>query len=70
MSIHDFHSKLTSGNEEGMLFEALRRLKSIGGPALAADEEFGWSHWTEEGTSNPGAAPGWTHWEEEAGLRA
>jgi hypothetical protein len=32
MHIHDFHSKLTSGNEEGHLFEALRRLSQVEDP--------------------------------------
>lgn len=62
MSIHTFHSKLMSGNEEGNLFAALRRLRGIGKPALAAAE--GWSYWTEEGSGSTTAAAGWTHWEE------
>jgi len=50
MSIHDFHSKLMSGKEEGTLFEALRSLRSFGGPSI----------WKAEGT----AAPGWCVWQE------
>ncbi|MFL6200965.1 MAG: hypothetical protein ACJ76J_17465 [Thermoanaerobaculia bacterium] len=62
MSIHAFHSKLMSGKEEGTLFEALRRLRGIGAPALATGAEPGWSYWTDgtEGT----AEPGWAVWEE------
>ena len=60
MSIHTFHSKLTSGNEEGNLFEALRRLRGIAKPALAEAE--GWSYWTEGGDGINAA--GWTNWEE------
>jgi hypothetical protein len=29
MHIHDFHSKLTSGSEEGHLFQALRTLSLV-----------------------------------------
>jgi hypothetical protein len=29
MHIHDFHSKLTSGSEEGNLFQALRTLSLV-----------------------------------------
>ena len=68
MSIHDFHSKLMSGNEEGALFEALRRLKAIARPALAQAEP-GWTYWMDE-TEGAGTAPGWSQWEEEPGLRA
>jgi len=67
MSIHDFHSKLLSGKEEGRLFEALRRLKSIASPAMA-EESLGWTYWMDE-TASAGTAPGWTQWEEEPGLR-
>ena len=56
MSIHDFHSKLMSGKEEGTLFQALRRLKSIERPALAEGTEPGWSYWTDgsDGTDGRG----------------
>lgn len=63
MSIHDFHSKLMSGKEEGTFFEALRRLRGIGKPALAEGQEPGWSYWTD-GTEGATAEPGWTVWEE------
>lgn len=63
MSIHDFHSKLTSGKEEGTLYEALRRLRGIGKPALAAEAEPGWSYWTD-GSDSATAEPGWACWEE------
>lgn len=64
MSIHDFHSKLVSGQEEGRLFEALRRLRSIEKPALAAAAEPGWTVWMDETSST---APGWTVWQEDPG---
>lgn len=81
MSIHDFHSKLMSGKEEGTLFEALRSLRSIGIPAVWKAEgtaEAGWAVWEEsrpsdlwkllaEGT----AEPGWAVWTEDgSGLPA
>jgi hypothetical protein len=65
MSINDFYSKLMSGNEEGSLFEGLRRMRGIGRPALASGEEEGWAYWTEDGTQSGTAQPGWTHWETE-----
>lgn len=53
MSIHDFHSKLMSGKEEGSLIEALRRVAAA--TSLMADPES-WSVWTgvegEEGTGS------------------
>ncbi len=50
MSIYDFHSKLVSGKEEGLLFEALRKLKGIESPkALTAVEPAApWSVWMDE----------------------
>ena len=62
MSIHDFHSKLMSGKEEGKLIEGLRHMASIGKAALASEAEPGWAYWTD-GTESGTAAPGWTHWE-------
>jgi len=59
MSIHDFHSKLMSGKEEGTLFKALRRLKIIGRPALATGEAPGWSYWMEDATEDAATEPGW-----------
>lgn len=49
MSIHDFHSKLASGKEEGGFIEALRRLRGAGSLAavLADMEPAVWSVWTE-----------------------
>lgn len=64
MSIHDFHSKLTSGKEEGILFAALRRLKGSGGPALT-EEEAGWTNWTDA-TGSSTSELGWAVWEEES----
>lgn len=60
MSIHDFHSKLMSGKEEGTLIQALRLLKAR--PALAASPAPAWSYWTE--TEGGTAAPAWAAWEE------
>lgn len=55
MLIHDFHSKLVSGNEEGKLFEILRKLRKMedlrGLLATDSDREpeaGAWSVWTEE----------------------
>lgn len=50
MSIYDFHSKLVSGKEEGLLFEALRKLKGIESlKALTTLEPAApWSVWTDE----------------------
>jgi hypothetical protein len=65
MSIHDFHSKLMSGKEEGTLFEALRRLRGIGKPALASGEEPpppGWTFWMDS-TESGSAELGWMAWE-------
>lgn len=65
MSIHDFHSKLMSGNEEGKLFQALRKMILGGGPVLAAAEEAApWSAWITDSTAD-GAEPGWAVWTEE-----
>lgn len=67
MSIHDFHSKLVSGKEEGLLIEGLRRLRGIPRPALAAEAEPGWSYWTD-GTESATAEPGWSAWEGSAAM--
>lgn len=65
MSIHDFHSKLMSGKEEGTLIEGLRRLRIIDRPALAEGEpEPGWTYWMD-GTESGTAEPGWTNWDTE-----
>jgi len=60
MSIHDFHSKLMSGKEEGRFIEALRKLK--GSASLTI--------WKAEAGSSEGTAPGWAVWEETSGLPA
>lgn len=62
MSIHDFHSKLVSGKEEGLLIEGLRRLREIARPMASEGTEPGWTYWTE-GESGTTAEPGWTNWE-------
>ena len=66
MSIHDFHSKLMSGKEEGTLFEALRSLRNIGRPALAAvePEPSNWSMWSDGSSADEGSTLGWTVWQE------
>jgi hypothetical protein len=48
MHIHDFHLKLTSTNDEGCLFEALRSLSQIEDPQamLGAEGANGeWATW-------------------------
>jgi len=53
MSIHDFHSKLSSRIENNSaLFEALRRLRRLDDVRTFLFEEeiaeFGWYPWTDE----------------------
>jgi len=61
MSIHDFHSKLMSGKEEGKLFQALRKM-ILGGPVLAAAEEAApWSTWVTDSSADAG----WSVWMED-----
>ena len=62
MSIHDFHSKLISGKEEGRLIEGLRRLRGVGKPALAEGTEPGWVYWSD-GTESEAPEPGWVYWD-------
>jgi hypothetical protein len=62
MSIHDFHSKLISGKEEGGLMEGLRRIRGIGKPVLAEGTEPGWVYWAE-GTQSGTAEPAWIYWD-------
>ena len=69
MSIHDFHSKLVSGKEEGKLIDGLRRIRGIGRPALASEAAEGWTYWMEDTESGTTAA-GWTNWETGAEARA
>ena len=64
MSIHDFHSKLMSGNEEGKLFQALRKMRS-GGQAMASEVAVPWSVWVGESSSDQ-EQPGWAVWTEES----
>lgn len=50
MHIHDFHSKLTSTNEEGLLFEALRSLSQVEDPQAmfngdGASTQGNWATW-------------------------
>ena len=63
MLIHDFHSKLVSGNEEGKLFEILRKLRKMEDlrGLLSTDsdrqpEAGAWSVWTEESAPVPAKA--------------
>lgn len=60
MSIHDFHSKLMSGKEEGRLIEGLRRMRGIGRGAMASEAEPGWAYWEESTTDG---TVGWASWE-------
>ena len=62
MSIHDFHSKLMSGKEEGTLIEGLRRIRGIGRLVQASEAERGWTYWMDD-TESGTAAAGWTNWE-------
>lgn len=58
MSIHDFHSKLSSRNENGILIEALRQLRRIDNVrSLLFSEEAsgGWNPWADA-TEYPPAA--------------
>jgi hypothetical protein len=57
MSIHDFHSKLVSGKDEGRLFEALRKLKGVESVlAIVAQEPSAWYEWTESSGLGPNAS--------------
>jgi hypothetical protein len=48
MLIHDFHSKLVSGKDEGSLIEALRKLNNFdSATAVASQESSLWSEWTD-----------------------
>jgi hypothetical protein len=52
MSIHDFHSKLTSGKEEGKLFKALRKLNSLESTLAYAEQEPAyWNEWSADSGS-------------------
>ena len=55
MSIHDFYSKLSSRNENSVLFEALRHLRRLDDvQSLLVEEETagGWNPWTD-GSEHP-----------------
>jgi hypothetical protein len=49
MSIHDFHSKLTSGKEEGRLIEGLRRMAAATSLTAGAESWTVWMEGEEEG---------------------
>jgi hypothetical protein len=56
MSIHEFHSKLTSDDEGNELLAALRSLRSLQDPgAMISDETARWSEWSDP--IEPGLAP-------------
>jgi len=59
MSIHDFHSKLSSRNEDNPLFEALRRLRRLEDfrGLLFAEEAVGggWYPWSDASGYPPAA---------------
>jgi hypothetical protein len=51
MHIHDFYSKLTSGNEGGSLFEALRNLSLMEDlQAVLGDLTVDWPAWDGSGS--------------------
>jgi len=56
MSIHDFHSKLSSRSENNSLFEALRRLRRLDHvrTILFSEEETlaGWNPWMDQPQSH------------------
>jgi hypothetical protein len=58
MQIYDFHSKLTSVNDEGHLFEALRSLSRIEDTRVFDDEDLGsdWPNWPPMAARAPRAA--------------
>ncbi len=64
MSIHDFHSKLMSGKEEGKLFQALREMRLCVPVLAAAEEAAPWSTWVTDTTAD-GAELGWAVWTED-----
>jgi len=47
MSIHDFHSKLMSGKEEGSLIGALRRMTVARSLVVLMAETNPWSIWSD-----------------------
>lgn len=59
MLIHDFHSKMVSGKEEGKLIEALRKLRKLENVkafvSATKDQEAGaWNVWAEDETIDGG----------------
>lgn len=63
MSIHDFHSKLSSRTEKNDLFEALRRLREVTVQILMTEEEEeearlgGWYPWDNQQPAIENAVP-------------
>lgn len=60
MLIHDFHSKMVSGKEEGKLIEALRKLRKMENVkafmAATKDQEAGaWNVWAAEDEAGGGS---------------
>jgi len=59
MHIHDFHSKLTSGSEEGNLFQALRTLSLVEDVQFMSDGNVtvtvDWGSWPPGGDGFVGA---------------
>ncbi|MCP4663514.1 MAG: hypothetical protein GY856_49645 [bacterium] len=53
MSIQKFHSKIRSGNEDGALFTAFRRLNNLEDPVNTLSTKLrelrGWPQWYAEG---------------------
>lgn len=49
MSIHDFHSKLSSRNQSNVLFDALRQLRRLDVRILLSEESSlaGWNPWMD-----------------------
>lgn len=49
MSIHDFHSRLSSLNQGNALFQALRQLRRLDVRVLLSEEESlaGWNPWMD-----------------------
>jgi len=50
MLIHEFHSKLGSRNDQNLLFDALRRLRSLNRVTSFSTQEGGWIVWADQTT--------------------
>lgn len=51
MLIHDFHSKMVSGKDEGKLIEALRKVRKVEGlktSMASMEDEAAWNVWAED----------------------